>query len=331
MSVDVTSVTLQVYVDGDPVQAIEASSSLGVDQDHGEATITVASLSGIAERQTVQIWAGFDGDTARIFNGEVVGRGWSINGRPQIYCQDILARLKRKWGGEERVYAGQTDYATVQNLVEASGVDSSLTSIEGSGTLLGVAQEIVLKPGDAPLQLIRAIDEASGLYKTFTRANGAVYRRPVVLGTSAKTFSQGDNILDGSRRSDATNVVNSVIVRGLEYQAILIEATAQASSPYVPYPFDYNSQTITTNLIETTEDAETVAAYVLAQLNGLANDISLTVIGDAGIDPGATATVIADRLGIYSATDLYMAGVTHQVGKTFTTTVRLRSLAGSGL
>ncbi len=318
---------------------LSGETSLGTKQDNGSLSLTLTSLPGEAvEGVDVLLYAGFNGSTDVLFYGEIVDVGWNLDGTVTLACQDRLARLRHPWTREVRNYAfveivdEDTDTSTVQNLVEASRVEVTLTHIEGEGFPLGVLKEVLLNKGDIALDLIRRINEATvPPYDIYSAPNGGIWRTPRQTGSSDGSVSQGSNLYTAGRTRTKSTIVNSVIVNGLNYYEIPARYITQADSDYIPDPPKYIGREINNELIETgpeveeggdgTTRAEMVGDAWLALLNKRGDSLDLTIRGNGSWRPGQTCTVTSSRLGV-SSVALYVTGVRHRVAAaTFETTL----------
>jgi hypothetical protein len=326
MSTDVRTLYWAVVVDDGTVDnGLDADVTLGIGESSGTATVTCDGVpSGAAPGVALQVYAGWTGSPDILFRGEIVDIVYSTDGTVKLVGQDLLSRLAFKWTRDERVYINDgglnlaTDTDTAQNLVEASGIDSSDTSIEGADLPIGVTVPFTLQNGDVPLEAIRKLDEAT-LYVTFTRANGAIYRRPIATGSSAHSYTAND-ILVGTRTKSKTGIINSVKVIGQSYQGVPTESLAQATSSYIPDPPKYITEEINDYVIQTQTPADDLAAAALSLRNHLQDTFEITVAGDGTVNPAETITITCSRLGLSSATR-FVRGVRHHVSAADFTTV----------
>lgn len=327
MSVSIKVLEFIVNVGGSPISdAISADCTHGVDQDGSTCTVTAGSIGSASIGDPLQVYAGFDGDSDILFNGEITDIRYSIDGTVQFIGGDKFQRLKERWSRDERSYVNggletATDGSTVQNLVEASGIDSGDTSIQSADWPIGTIEAIVLATGDVPLELIRQIDEATPNYVTFARSNGAIYRRPMTYGSSSATYTQGTDIISGDRTRTKRGIVNSVHALGRATFGVPIEVTEQDTSSYIPDPPKYRTLDITNNIVQDVTQLTSMAAVILGRKNRLADEVTITVPGDGTVQPATTITIDASRLG-YSSTDRWVTTVRHSVSSSsFTTTI----------
>lgn len=319
-------VTLSVTFGGVSVSPSEVRVRHGIDQDCGQATIVIPSASGAIEGKIVDIWAGYNGVTAQLFYGSATGVTWELYPRGvAIDCRDRMDRLRYEWGGTERTYTSTTEGSVIQNLVEAMGIDSSVTSIEDSGMTVGVTETVRFLRGVRFLPWIREIDNLCG-YATFTRSNGAVYRRPLATGTASFTYTEGGNILDiRPNRTSPDGIYNAVQVDGLTYEGLSVFAFIGTANSDIPDPPGTIAYRVQSNYVETDARATIVATSLLARLNQKPYAVSLTGVGNPVIEVGNTISVTASRVGISSGTALFVTAREHVINQSgFITNIEAR-------
>lgn len=307
--------------------AISIDIDLGVDQDNGSCTVTTASVPPDAvERIRLYVYAGSGGSTL-IFNGEVVGLSWGADHTFQTRGRDAMARLRNKWTLEDRTYTSATEQSVVQNLVEASGIDASLTSIAGASWLIGVAQPVVLHGGvidvltgdpgqaDVPLDLIRLIDRSTPLYVTYSAGDGAVYRKPRALGGNVEAFGGSDTkCWNVTRERSADEVVNACKVIGLTLAGVPLESLYQATSSWVFDPPKYITEELNSYLIEDQTQADLVSAAIVGYKNGRKNVVTFTTALNAGIDPADTVAISDSFLGL-NTIPIFITNLKHHIAE----------------
>lgn len=311
---------------------VSADVDLSMDADNGAATVKLRQLNG-AIVENVRIYIYFDnfgGTPTLIFNGYVTGISWNADATYTLNCQDVMYRLRAPWTRDDRTYTAVTEGSVVQNLVEASGIDASLTFIVDTGWTIGVASDVVLHGGttitdtgaagpcDVPLDLIRKIDEATPLYRTYTRGNGAVYRTQRVVNASGPIlYTDGTPGSDNAawnveRRRDLGAIKNSIKINGATIADVPIESIAQATSAYIPDPPKYQSLEIDSYLIEDQTHADAVSAALLAEYNQRLNVVTFTTPLDYTLNPGTTITVNSATRGL-SNVDMLVISVHHSI------------------
>lgn len=315
--------------------AIGCDVDLSVDADNGSATINVATLPGaIDDGVRLYIFA----DSTLIFNGYCTAVAWNADGTYTISCQDALAKLRNRWGGADRTYNAtlpDTDTSTAQNIVEASGIDASLTSITGEGRTIGTVQDVVIHGGeidpltgsptsaDVMLDVLRLLDRSVvPNFVTFTRGDGAVYRRAREIGSSVASFADGAGgaAWDFQRSRQPGTIVNKWLVKGLTIADVPTEASASAANSHLVAPWEYNSGEFTSYLVDDVVWAQALADWKLSDTNGRLNQVSwTTAINNAAGVLGATSTVTSARCGL-SSKAVYVAALKHHIdGQTATT------------
>lgn len=328
-----------------PAHAISDISSIVIS---GDVYLAIDSDCGTANIQC-QLKSTFTDDRVRLylycdsvlfFNGEITGGGYSASRTYTIKAQDVMARLKKRWGDIDRRYGAanipaSTDTNTVQNLAEASSVDVSLTSIQGASFPIGITADIVVKggtpdplhydkpaQGDVLLDLIKELDTSVvPNYCTFTTGAGVVTRRPRTLGTSIATFNGSSNAWDWSNDHSIDTIQNKATVIGKTIANIPTQAYYQAANSYLVAPNAYNPVTINSpRIIETSVDALALATWVVGNRNGRLHKVSFTT--PLTTTEYLAKTITIDRLfwGLNNQ-DVLVTGLHHHFdSKTATTT-----------
>lgn len=325
MSTDFESLNWSVQLDPgteDDITAIVLSADVTLTTEgdgHAEATVVCSAYpDSFGWRTPIYIYATRDGGTPPIiFNGECMSIKGDGRGRFTITATDYLSRLDLPWSKEVRTYTAEDASAVRQNLVEASGIDVSLTDIQApAGWDVGVVEPVILGEGDRPGELLRELDRAQPLWRTWTRPNGAIRSRPVELGASVKTYTRGsapviemewdDQITDG--------IINACKVTGAIYNGVPVEALYQASSIYIPDPPGYITEPLQSYLIEDPTRAAFVAEAVVTFKNTLQANGRVLVTLDPDVEPGDTVT-LDDPDGYVSVanTDVWVTGIRHSI------------------
>jgi hypothetical protein len=330
IAASVQRITLDVRVDGRAVsEVIEVSVSLGFDQANAQATLFCRARPSWAEEgKAVEIWAGYNGQTALIFRGELSGITWEDGpARVGLDCRDLLARTRLPWGGGEYEDAEIDDAALIRNRLEKMGIPSSVAHIESSGWVLGTVFPILLKDGDVSWSLIEEIDTLAG-HRTFTDSAGVIRRMRVsgTPGAEGAYLITTAQLLEKPRRVRSRDgIINKCVVTGLTYEGLVVGgpgvAEAQANNPYVPNPPGYITEEIQSDLVEDDATALAIARRVVSDKNRRPESLELPIVGDPRIQPGMTLTVEADGLETGSA-NVFVEHVDHRIGQTFVTTIR---------
>ncbi len=306
---------------------------LGTDTDNGSATVTLTSLPGDVE-EGLRIYLYCDGVLA--FNGFLPdgGTSWGEDGVVTLNCVDALFKMRLPYGGVDRLYdsaSGDTDTNVAQNAVEAAGVDASLTSIMGEGRAIGTVQDVIIKGGgldvdgnpsaaDSLMEFLRLLDRSViPNHATFTRANGAVYRRAREIGSSVATFTTS-NAWAFTRRRQPGSIINKWLVKGLPIADVPTEAEASASNSYLVFPWEYQSQELSSYIVDDPTWAQDLADWLLGDTNGRLNVVSWTSTLNNQTDIlGSTVTVTSARQGLSSQL-VYVTGVRHSASRQTATT-----------
>lgn len=325
--------TFEVQVDGNPISGVTevvASFALG---ENGNCQVSGVGVGGTA-RQTLVAYAGWDGATDLMFNGECTRTERALWPRKNVLTgQDRMAYLRNKWGNGYFEYVAQTAGAIETNLIEKSGIDVSLHVVVDSGRMIGsVGNELKLRDGtpigldpnqgtaDVPLDLINHLLKAD-LYYIASRSNGAIYIDAMAVGSPIAAYSQGQPIRSFSWDDGNPNDIrNKWLVKGLEILGFAYAGTSSAASSYLVAPFEYNSgDDLVLPYLESDADCAAVADAYVAFYNRLIPSCQFTVDGNLDIQPGTTVRFTVPGAGLSSATDFFIQRVTHTIGSDFTT------------
>jgi hypothetical protein len=310
----VVSPDVVVTVGGSAVDWLSFSVTLSIDADNGTATVTLYPATGSMGDDLI-----ITADGGTIFNGIVSGDGRDEYGNAVLTGKDVMSRMQHNYAGDDREYtsdlpasaADDWDQEIVQNLLEAMGVPASLTSIEGASKPIGLVRPLRLKTGDHFMDVIRDLDrQMVPNFVTFSRGNGAVYRRARTTGTSVYTFDETD-VLSCSYTSDIDTIRNGCKVTGYPTDALPVEAEAIAANALVPDPPGYFTETIdNAYFIETTADAQELADWIVGEKNGVLYTARWRTVVNAAECLGATVLVNYGPVG-FSDQAVYVTGITH--------------------
>lgn len=325
--IDVQRITLEVRIAGVVVpNVISVQVSHGFDQINSQATINVYQKPSQAEElASVEIRAGYNGQSTVLFAGQLSGVEWQFfPAGISLDVRSVLWHIGLAWGGVEGEYTAQDDAAVIRNILEKYGIPNTAANIESSAWTLGVIQPVLLKQGATGQSLISAIDALAG-YRTFTIATGVVLRRRISgkAGPSATwAFKKGVDLISAKRIRSLDGVVNHAIVRGLTYEDLEVVGEASAPNPYIPTPPGEAAEDTQSDLVETDAKALEIARRIVGDRNRRPERLELTVIGNPLIQPAATIQVDHPDLGVIGAR-VFVENVSHSVADGgFTTTIR---------
>jgi hypothetical protein len=238
------------------LDAVGYAASGSWSQQVSECTLQVLSYpAGLEVGMDVQITQAINGESHLAYRGKFVDIApWQLDSdfgvTISLVLRGILGDVQESWGGPERVYnATLTDFErrdgqVIINLIEACGIDSSRHSIVNSVLLdeddvpglwlLGGVEDVVLKVGDSPLELVNQIDAVAG-YVTVDQLDGFIERfenSPAGSGTGADaTFTEGQTGVRISRSLKTTHgIINKWVVRGVTYETAEIEQEIEDDS-----------------------------------------------------------------------------------------------------
>jgi hypothetical protein len=301
---DVTTVTPQLGVNLDGVgifDVLSVSTSVGRNTRFATATVNCAIAQG-SRGQWVEIFGGAGGDVVALFKGQLETISESYYpGQATLTCVGTLKRLTRQWEHIEE-YTGQEDSAMIVNFLEKR---NGLHSIESSGLVLGERQPLLIQPGETFIQWVDEVDEVAG-YRTYDRHDGAVYRRrddPIAVGSASTTLTEGDKILSIRTVENYDAIRNRIIVTGLPFSGLQVYSEVEGSNGDLDTMMpgtapNYNAHTIDSDLIETVEYADAIAARALGDLNRLQKALEVTVPFDPTLVVDDTVQVVAPSIGV---------------------------------
>lgn len=209
----------------------------------------------------------------------------------------------------------------IQDLLELSG----LTSFDMESTSFTFA---IRNPVE--VNLVGCYDYCKFLaniiaYTIYADNAGTVHlinRRPYPVGSEPADYTltvSGDYFIENAYEKSDHDIRNKVIVYGSEG----IHEEAHASSPYLPAGFYRTVVVAAPGVIDSSSMAQQAADYNLDLLNRLTQKVTITMVGQTGIEPRKIANVTIGDLGISGK--WYIYSVTHDWSKTgYTTTLELR-------
>lgn len=303
-----------VTVAGSGAQCLSFSVNLSIDADNGAATVTVNPPVGSHGDELI-----VSGGGGTLFNGSLSGVGRDAVGNGVLTGVDVMSRMQHNYKGDDREYtsdipasaADDWDQEIVQNLLEAMGVPASLTSIEGASKPIGILRPLRLTTGDHFMDVIRDLDrQMVPNFVTFSRGNGAVYRRARTVGSSVATFSE-DEIVSCSYTSDVNTIRNGCKVTGYPTDTLPVEAEANAANALIPDPPGAFTETIdNAYFIETEADAQELADWVVGELNGVLHTVQWRTSLNATECLGATVLLNYSPCG-FTDQAVYVTAITH--------------------
>jgi len=219
-----------------------------------------------------------------------------------------------------------TDAAIIVHILETYGITPATTGhfIEASDWQPALLDAIIWESGSSGWAIIQEIDRVTD-YRTSDGRLGQVLRKQV-FGTVPSgvrhTFHQGIDILD-LQVAVAYEVYNQVKVTGhadpslaeSDPEHAIVIGVAPAGEPepssYIPTPPGVRTDTsISSDYIETEDDAIVIAQRVLGRLSQPLQDISVTTFGCADLDLGDGIGVVAAVLDL----DTWAFVVGHTIG-----------------
>lgn len=230
---------------------------------------------------------------------------------------DDMAEQVDAAGPEYQPVPIDTDASIIVKILEMYGITSATWyhNIVASEYQRAMYSPILWSPGQPGWAIISELDRIS-TYRTFDGRTGAVYRRKVqgkVPASVKHTFQQGIDILD-LQPSRTFIVFNQVVVTGASFSTIeddpetdedesIVQGIAPPGTPtpsvYIPNPPGVRTdRTISSEYIETTEDAASLAEERLAIVRQPLMTLPLTTFGLSDVDVGDALALDADALNI---------------------------------
>lgn len=299
--------------------------------DRGTAQINCTVYpSGLAVEQLIALFI----DSELVFNGRVARPALHYVGQSVVIeCEDVMANLSYKWGGEgldpeldelgSRVYTdGALVSAIITNYCEALAVPVSLHDIADSTWSPCLIFPVTLRVGQQPITHIREWDEVEGCW-TASRNNGAITRRPIAIdaGAVAFTATEGDNIISADRTPQGTeSITNRWVVYGFEYEGGTFGGLGvgdyQLDNSNIPDPPKSHTRIVRSNFVQDDADSLTFATRGVGRTNFPYDETNLVLLGDPTITIGVTCqidSVSLDHAG--DSTSLrFVAEVSHRYG-----------------
>lgn len=290
------------------------------------ATIVAANTT-LDIGDSVNVYIGYVGDNFKCLTGFVKNIEYSEPERKYtISAANVLIRAVDFFiasSDPDAPFSRQNITAEdlIQDLLELSG----LTSFSMASTSFTFA---ISNPVE--VNLVGCYDYCKFLsniiaYTLYADNNGTIHlinRRPYPVGAEAADYTltvSGDYFINNAYEKSDHDIRNKVIV----YGSAGIHKTASATSPYLPSGFYRTVVVAAPGVIDSNSMAQQAADYNLDLLNRLTQKVSITMVGQTGIEPRKIADVTISDLGISGK--WYVYSVTHDWSKAgYTTTLELR-------
>lgn len=235
---------------------------------------------------------GYNGQVAVTFTGYVdkvnIGR---FPNTWEIQCRDVLKLAVETWLDDVGVqYVNAQAEDAVADLLSKAGLSGGSVNLGTTHFTIGDVNPAAFKL----MSVQQAIGQICSLigWQLWASADGVVYfqyRKPNPSDTSDWNYSVPGvaNILKYNHMLTDSDLRNEIVVMG--YNGI--RSVAQAASPYVPTPPGYRTAILSSELIDTQSMADTIAAWMLSDLNRLVESVEpMHATGNPLIDVGHTIT-----------------------------------------
>lgn len=288
------------------------------------ATITATSTTlGLGD--IVNIDLGYTGDTPRLFHGYV--KNIESKEQPKEYiitASNVMVRaLDYFLASDSPDNPYKKKHIKAENLVGDLMAKAGLTNFVGDNSYFtfGINSEV-------EVNLTSIYDYCKFIadiiaWHLYADVNGQVHfldRRPFPMVGEVATANIYDvDIMTIDYSISDKDLRNRVVVYGAEG----VNATAQASSPYLPAGFYKAVVVAAASVFERQSDAQAAADYNLVLLNRLTENLSISIIGNTGINCRKVITVHKDDIG--ASGDWYVFSCEHNWSKAgYKTNVELR-------
>ena len=262
---------------------------------------------------------GYAGDTAKIFQGYVRNIETElVSAKNRIICEDELSKASDFFmAASDPTLPFTRSNIDTADLVEDILNEAQITSFSDDTSLSvtwGTAGEVtfnLVTSWQAAKQIIDAL-----AWHLHADRSGTVHLseiKPYAEGGESIDFVWNlttDNIMNINYHTSTEKLRNRVVVYGREG----VTATASTSSTHLPAGF-FKTAVLASHLFDTNSFAQNVADVNLTLFNRLTESLTLTVEGDADIEPRkwATVTVVESDISMNVTGDWFIYQVEHRI------------------
>jgi len=262
---------------------------------------------------------GYAGDTAKIFQGYVRNIETGLIGaKNRIICEDELSKASDFFMAATNPASPFTrSNIDTADLVEDILNEAQITSFSDDTTLsvtwgtVGTVTFNLVTAWQAAKQIIDAL-----AWHLHADRSGTVHLseiKPYAEGGESIDFVWNvgaNNIMNINYHTSAEKLRNRVVVYGREG----VSATASTSSPHLPAGF-FKTAVLASQLFDTNSFAQNVADVNLTLFNRLTESLTMTVEGDADIEPRkwATVTVVDADISMNVTGDWFIFQAEHRI------------------
>ena len=262
---------------------------------------------------------GFTGDTSKIFQGFVRNlEPELVSAKNRIICEDELSKASDFFiAASDPTLPFTRSNIDTSDLVEDLLNLAQITSYQDDTSLSvtwGTVGEVTFNLATS-WQAVKTIIDALAWHLHADRT-GTVHLseiKPYSIGGETIDFVWNlttDNITNINYHRSTEKLRNRVVVYGREG----VIATASTSSPHLPSGF-FKTAVLASQLFDTNSFAQNVADTNLTLFNRLTESLTLTVEGDADIEPRkwATVTVVEPDISMNVTGNWFIFQVEHRI------------------
>jgi len=262
------------------------------DQTSTSCTIVFGAKLTFVPNNTTQVvvYEGYSDQVVPVFTGYVDEyRAGAFPNTWEMRCRDVLKRAEDIWLDDEGVSYTSTQAETaVADLLSKAGITVSAGT---TNFTIGDIHPVKFKM----VSIMDACNQIAALigWRIWCSADGTVYfrkRKPHQLSSPEWTYTYGTNILKRNYYKTDRDLRNRIVVLGYwdPDSASPIRAVHYASSPYTDA---YRTAILSSELIDTQSMADTIATWMLQDLNSLTYVYEFECPGNPLIDVGRTIRI----------------------------------------
>jgi len=269
------------------------------DQTSASCTIVFGAKLAFVPNNTTQVvvYEGYSDQVVPVFTGYVDEyRAGAFPNTWEMRCRDVLKRAEDIWLDDEGVSYTSTQAETaVADLLSKAGITVSAGT---TNFTIGDIHPVKFKM----VSIMDACNQIAALigWRIWCSADGTVYfqkRKPHQLSSPEWTYTYGTNILKRNYYKTDRDLRNRIVVLGYwdPESASPIRAVHYGSSPYTDA---YRTAILSSELIDTQSMADTIATWMLQDLNSLTYVYEFECPGNPLIDVGRTIRVSDGSEGV---------------------------------
>ena len=221
--------------------------------------------------------------------------------------------------GDGYTYVAMSDVAMVGYILDHCGLYAGAQprNISGCGKLLGqISDGFTWGEGESALAFIQRLEQVTGGYRTYDSPSGTILRAYITTFPSVAptyTYTEGVDIFHATNIEVVSNIKNRIMVSGYDNRSKIggfkaeLTTPLQQYSPLLPAGVDFITHSFSSSMIERSYNSdsllagefdssygvscESVAAYLMSELNRQIITVTLTTPRDDWVVPGMTIAV----------------------------------------